>query len=92
LPPLAHEEPRAAEREATSRRLRGIPIRSPAADRYPEARRPEAPGRPPPRNAVVGLVRRLMMLALLIFAAMFLLSLFAGGPLLQILLNVLLNS
>ena len=92
LPTSRHEDPRAAEREAMSRRLRDILTRGPAASRYPEVRRPETPSPPPPQNAVVGLIRRVMMLALFVFAAMFLLSLFAGGPLLQILLNILVNS
>ena len=92
LPTPVREDPRAAEREAMSRRLRDILMRGPAAGHHPGARRPETPGPPPPRSAMVGLIRRLMMLAFLFFAAMFLLSLFAGGPLLQILLNILLNS
>lgn len=82
----------AAEREATARRLRDILMRGSAAGRYPEARRPDTPSPLPPQNAVVSLIRRLMMLALFFFAAMILVSLFAGGPLLQILLNILLNS
>ncbi len=92
LPSPVSEDPRVAEREAMTRRLRDILMRGPAAGRYPEARRPETPGPPPSRNVMVGLIRRLMMLALLFIAAMFLLSLFAGGPLLQILLNILLHS
>jgi len=86
------EDPRAAEREAMTRRLRDILMRGPAAGRYPEARRPETPGPPPQRNAMVGFIRRLMILAFFFIAAMFLLSLFSGGPLLQILLNILLAS
>ena len=50
------------------------------------------PGPPQPRDAIVNLIRRLMMLAFFFVAAMFLLSLFTGGPLLQILLSILLNS
>lgn len=90
LPTPVREDPRAAERAAMTRRLRDILIRGPAAGRYPEARRPEAPGLP--RNAMAGLIRRLMMLAFFFIAAMFLVSLFSGGPLLQILLNILLAS
>jgi hypothetical protein len=41
---------------------------------------------------MAGLIRRLMMLAFFFVAAMFLLSLFTGGPLLQILLSILLAS
>jgi len=41
---------------------------------------------------MIGFIRRLMMLILFFFVAIFLLSLFAGGPLLQILLNILLHS
>jgi hypothetical protein len=92
LPPPVREDPRAAEREAMTRRLRDILMREPAAGRYPEARRPETPGPPPQRNAMVGFIRRLMILVFFFIAAMFLLSLFAGGPLLQILLNILLAS
>ena len=90
LPTPVREESRAAERKAMTPRLRDILMRGPAAGRYPEARRPEAPG--PPRNAMAGLIRRLMMLAFFFVAAMFLLSLFTGGPLLQILLSILLAS
>lgn len=91
LPPSDREESRSAERDVMTRRLRDILMRGPPAGRYPEGRLPEKPGLPTPRNAAVGLIRRLMMLALLFFVAMFLLSLFAGGPLLQILLSLLLN-
>jgi hypothetical protein len=70
-------------------RLRDILMRGPAVGRYPEARRPETPRPPQPRNALAGLIRRLMMLAFLFIAAMFLLSLFSGGPLLQILFSIL---
>ena len=41
---------------------------------------------------MVGFIRRLMILVFFFIAAMFLLSLFSGGPLLQILLNILLAS
>jgi hypothetical protein len=92
LPTPVREELRVAEREVMSARLRDILMRGPAASRYPEARRPETPDPAPPRNALAGLIRRLMMLAFFFFAAMFLLSLFAGGPLLQIILNLLVNS
>ena len=91
-PTSVREAPRVAGREATTPRLRDILMRGPAAGRYPEARRPETPGPPQPRNAVAGLIRRLTMLAFFFIAAMFLLSLFSGGPLLQILLNILLAS
>jgi hypothetical protein len=73
-------------------RLRDILVRGPAAGRHPEARRPETPRPPQPRNALAGLIRRLMMLAFFFIAAMFLLSLFSSGPLLQILLSILLAS
>ena len=53
---------------------------------------PETPGPPPQRNAMVGFIRRLMLLVFFFIAAMFLLSLFSGGPMLQILFNLLLNS
>ena len=74
-----------------TRRLRDILIRGPAAGRYPEARRPDAPAPLPLQTAVVSLIRRLMIVAFFLFVAMFLLSLFAGGPLLQLLFNLLLN-
>jgi hypothetical protein len=92
LPTPVREDPRTAEREAMTRRLRDILMRGPAAGRYPEARGPETPGPPPPRNAMVGFIRRLMMLVFFFIVAMFLLSLFAGGPLLQILFSILMNS
>jgi hypothetical protein len=92
VPTPVREDPRSAEREATTRRLHDILMRGPAAGRYPEARRSDTPSPLPPQNAVASLIRRLMMLALFFFAVMTLVSLFAGGPLLQILLNVLLNS
>jgi hypothetical protein len=75
-----------------TRRLRDIVMRGPAASRYPEVRRAELPDAPPPRNAMAGFIRRLMLLAFFFMAAMFLLSLFSGGPMLQILFNLLLNS
>jgi len=92
LPAPIREDPGGAEREVMSRRLRDILMRGPAVSRYPEVRPSETSDASPPRNAVSGLVRRLMMLAFFFLAAMFLLSLFAGGPLLQILLNILINS
>jgi hypothetical protein len=92
LPPPVREDPRAAEREAMTRRLRDIVMRGPAASRYPEVRRAELPDPRPPRNGMVGFIRRLMLLAFFFMAAMFLLSLFSGGPMLQILFNLLLNS
>jgi hypothetical protein len=75
-----------------TRRLRDIVMRGPAASRYPEVRRAELPDPRPPRNGMVGFIRRLMLLAFFFMAAMFLLSLFSGGPMLQILFNLLLNS
>ncbi len=86
-----HEDSGAVERKAMSRRLRNILIRGPSG-RHPEIRRPETLDPLPPRNVAAGLVRRLVMLTFFFFAAMFLLSLLAGGPLLQILFNILLNS
>ena len=92
LSPPVREDSRAAEREAMTRRLRDIVMRGPAASRYPEVRRAETSDLPPPRNAMAGFIRRLMLLAFFLMAAMFLLSLFSGGPMLQILFNLLLNS
>jgi hypothetical protein len=92
LPPSVREDPRAAEREAMTRRLRDIVMRGPAASRYPEVRRAELPDSRPARNVMAGFIRRLMLLAFFFMAATFLLSLFSGGPMLQILFNFLLNS
>jgi hypothetical protein len=90
-PTPVHEDSGVAERAAMSRRLRNILMRG-ADSRPPTVRRPEVLDSLPPRNAAAGLIRRLMMLALFLFAAMFLLTLLSGGPMLQILLSILLNS
>lgn len=92
LPTPVREDPRTAEPDPMSPPLRDILMRGPVADRYPGARRPEAAPPAQPWNAVAGLIRRLMMLAIIFIAAMILLSLFSNGSLLQILLNILLTS